>query len=829
MVREAFNYLSIVKINFNLRSKSKVLFIICIISFSCISVINNFENYFQQNEEKIQVDEIKSDLSDQINDLRKSSTDDENIKEECNQDTNFDEESNNFLYPFNEKNNNEIFDFTIKTNSISSISNNDIVVDLEVPNSLKTGDSTIINATAENQGAINETNIKLQIWINDELIENQTIDNLNIGEIKSISYNWLQPPNGIYNITCFVYLVSNESILENNIISKYTTVSYGISFNLGDYIKFKSNSLDFFEPFWFNITYDSFIDDYLVNITLNINPNIKIWFAVDIITGEIMDYSYSQFTGQYFPYQRENSTFYIGANITWWDSLGTVTGETTYQYNDQIQDVWIVEFQESEMVIFYDKETGVVLYYFSTNSSEVGELFETNIIASIRYTHEIKLELEVPDLADPGDIVIINVTVSNIGKSNESNIVVLLFINDVKVDILGIEMFQNDTAKVLSSEWYFSNEGCYNITAEVSSVVDEKILLNNRETRNVSVFELINYNMQIGTNFEWIDATVGTLLSLGDDDSIKVNLSFNFRFYDKEFSSIYVSSNGWLSFYNNYPNDYNDHLPYYPSMVPADYYSVSLFNINLKPESNIYVLILNNPNRVVIEYHDIYYHNGEVAGRFEAVFYESGDIVFQYDYSKFDYAPTVGLNYGLNQEYYNNYEDFESNSNTENLSILFTTVSNPYISTTLFYPNGGEILTGRVTIDWTAHTNTNYNITHSIYLWNGTLWLNTLEETSKTEINWDTSFMEDRNDYILKIVSKAGPLTSEDESETTFEIKNNVEIDSESSLISAILGNVVSLVTNPFFYVILAEIGVLIILVQFLRKEKAVKADKKLK
>ena len=46
-------------------------------------------------------------------------------------------------------------------------------------------------------------------------------------------------------------------------------------------------------------------------------------------------------------------------------------------------------------------------------------------------------------------------------------------------------------------------------------------------------------------------STTGQLLSLGDDDTVNRSLGFNFSYYGTVFSSVNISSNGFLSFTNS--------------------------------------------------------------------------------------------------------------------------------------------------------------------------------------------------------------------------------------------------------------------------------------
>ena len=48
--------------------------------------------------------------------------------------------------------------------------------------------------------------------------------------------------------------------------------------------------------------------------------------------------------------------------------------------------------------------------------------------------------------------------------------------------------------------------------------------------------------------FDWIDATVGTPLTLGDDESDLVDIGFDFDYFGTSHRLVYVASNGFLVF-----------------------------------------------------------------------------------------------------------------------------------------------------------------------------------------------------------------------------------------------------------------------------------------
>ncbi len=175
-----------------------------------------------------------------------------------------------------------------------------------------------------------------------------------------------------------------------------------------------------------------------------------------------------------------------------------------------------------------------------------------------------------------------------------------------------------------------------------------------------STSSLRNYIMTTG-GFYWIDATYGYRCSLsGADDSAQtLSLPFTFPFYDNSFDTIYVCTNGFVSF-TRYTNYYNIAFP-----TTSYYNMIAPFWDDLVAASpcNIYYRSLSNPNRFVIEWKDIYSYGGSRVGTFEVILYETGDIIFSYDYLDYVNTYTSGLNYGYDLGYYNQYTGLSSYTN----------------------------------------------------------------------------------------------------------------------------------------------------------------------
>ena len=153
-----------------------------------------------------------------------------------------------------------------------------------------------------------------------------------------------------------------------------------------------------------------------------------------------------------------------------------------------------------------------------------------------------------------------------------------------------------------------------------------------------------NYYME-NITYMWYDAIYsGTNIWMeGDDTYYALNLPFTFNFYDGSFNTVYISSNGWMSFTNTNPYEYSN--PSFPSSDPNFEYSIAVFWDDLKAENNVYVW--ETADFVVIEYYDYDHLSSGLAGTFEVILFATGEIIFQYQYIDNDFDSTVGLNYGL--------------------------------------------------------------------------------------------------------------------------------------------------------------------------------------
>ena len=102
----------------------------------------------------------------------------------------------------------------------------ELIVSLETPSFLEPNDSATLNATVQNQGLNNETDVGLQLLINGTMVKNVTIPQLLTEESYTITYSWTPTITGKYNITVYAPPVPDENVTKNNVYSKIIPVQY---------------------------------------------------------------------------------------------------------------------------------------------------------------------------------------------------------------------------------------------------------------------------------------------------------------------------------------------------------------------------------------------------------------------------------------------------------------------------------------------------------------------------------------------------------------------------------------------------------------------------
>jgi hypothetical protein len=154
-------------------------------------------------------------------------------------------------------------------------------------------------------------------------------------------------------------------------------------------------------------------------------------------------------------------------------------------------------------------------------------------------------------------------------------------------------------------------------------------------------------------NYHWLDATDGTIVAQGDEAYTQVSLPFAFQFYGNTYTSLYVSSNGFISFGSGYTIYYNSCLPSTDTPNNAIY----AFWDDLYPtggsNGNVYVKQYD-AGTFVIEWHAVKQYGAAYYETFEIVLRSDNAIALQYQSVENWGSSTVGIENGngtVAQEY----------------------------------------------------------------------------------------------------------------------------------------------------------------------------------
>ena len=321
---------------------------------------------------------------------------------------------------------------------------------------------------------------------------------------------------------------------------------------------------------------------------------------------------------------------------------------------------------KDEVIAFTATETGKYYLIAKAISGEGNAVISYPIL-----DHDLHVFVQAPTTPEFNTTYVINATVVNTGINAEANVDLMLYLNGVVINSTSGFTLPVGANETISYEWTPFVYKTYNFTCYSPPIPGEIIFVNNIATKLVTLSTLKNYTMDIGNPYTWIDASGGQELILMDDSYSAIPLPFEFQLYNETFSTIYISSNGYLSFTDTSPWWlYN--IPF-PSSNPYHTYMISPFWDDLDPSDGGHIFVQSFGSYWVAEWQDIHHFNGPLVGSFQVILYKSGKIVFNYDY--IDYIDpsnnyTCGLNLGVDTKYYNSYDGLSSLTN--DFSIKFT-------------------------------------------------------------------------------------------------------------------------------------------------------------
>jgi hypothetical protein len=314
---------------------------------------------------------------------------------------------------------------------------------------------------------------------------------------------------------------------------------------------------------------------------------------------------------------------------------------------------------------------------------------------------------------------------------------------------------------------------------------DNKELI--EELKNSEWVSGYNYSMNTNAPYSWIEINeTGTNITSDfndlDDGSTGISFSgqgWNFTFYGTEYNTVNVSTNGFMCFSGQGNLEAHSPLPVPQDCTQptTDYYNDTAFllysDFNLDPShlrgggSVFYKFGGAAPNRyLVIEYFQVNNyseaHDGDLIGDFEAIFYENGDIKFQYKLVRDlvwnpGYIPVVGLDHGDLINYSNYTENLNSitGGDVEELAVYFRLNRNYTMDTNADY-SWYELRRDGAHMTWLSNRDDDYeNITFIGQGWNFTFYDTEYINISVSSNGWMSFTNLGDTDWLLDDIPSA--------------------------------------------------------------------------
>jgi len=249
--------------------------------------------------------------------------------------------------------------------------------------------------------------------------------------------------------------------------------------------------------------------------------------------------------------------------------------------------------------------------------------------------HDLSAHMYIPRLLSRGESTLLNVTIHNNGLNNETDVEALLMIDGDVVNHILIPELPSGGSYTFNYYWTPIIGGVYyNITAYVLPIAEETNILNNRATKMVYV----SFYKRMYLPPQWISS--GTAMGWhADDECWQYDLPFDFPFYGVKYRTIYISSNGLITFTSpdaSYSNSISE-LANKLAIAPAwdDWVTDEPYDIYIRQNSTC----------VVIRWYVRGYGSSYIAN-FEAILYVNGVIQLNYAYNDGPVSATIGISNG---------------------------------------------------------------------------------------------------------------------------------------------------------------------------------------
>jgi C1A family cysteine protease len=386
-------------------------------------------------------------------------------------------------------------------------------VTLDVPSNPIIHNSYQIKAMIINNGASDEIDVDFELLLNGLSVDSMTISSLPTDANATINYSWTPIEYEAYNFTAQAPPISGETYKSNNYATEILYILGPIFFD--DFESGLSKWVSITGLWHLTDTSSTWPDPYY-------SPIHSMWFG-------------NESTGTYDTGFREvGNITSIPINLTnvdvaflefyhWREGEGG-SWDISFVYISINGINWDLIYQTSEYYIAPWEKVSVDISAYTGNPS-VQLMFNFDTLDSIannyrgwliddvsikgtgiQIPHDLRVSLEVPEDPEIFSTYTINVTVTNIGTSDESDVELFLYLNGVEVYSSYFPSFPILSSQGFSYMWTPTAYGKYNFTAYTPPVTSEEFTYDNLVTKVLHLHEIILFDgMFLDYSFEIFD------------------------------------------------------------------------------------------------------------------------------------------------------------------------------------------------------------------------------------------------------------------------------------------------------------------------------------
>ena len=566
-------------------------------------------------------------------------------EQQCGKVIGFADEDTLMNYGIQQADNLRLADNMVDWLSIPIRLEHELATSLNAPPFLAPNIQSLLNATVHNRGLSNETNVELELLISGSVVQSEVLSELLSGASHTLSYSWTPLTEGEYNVTAYSVPVENETSSANNAATKLVKVTQPLirpqEGQYAHYALFSVNSTTGKKipvGIW-NFTYSTYISPYQILVQMDEKIGDYAWSSwviVNIFTRAVEQSSDGSWTGIWYPGWIETNVT-LGSAVDLLYNDATITGSRLILVGDRPIHCWEIQFYYYGYLykFWYDKASGLwTATQLSGGSFDYMVLAGTNIPIGLVFQHDLAVMLDAPLSMQLGENTTLNATVYNIGLNDETNVMLEIAINDTLVSNASISMLCAGQRYALSYQWTPSNTGQMNVTAYVLPTIGEGCTTDNIAVATVGVF----YYTRLHAPHQWVEGGVPTGW-YADDACWQYNLAFDFPFYGINYRTIYISSNGLITFNNPDSSCDNsiDALATRMAIAPAwdDWVIWEPYDI----------YIWENSTCIGIRW-QVRHYSSDTTANFEAILNSQGVIQFNYEQNDGAVSSTAGISNG---------------------------------------------------------------------------------------------------------------------------------------------------------------------------------------